>query len=68
MVLPAAKDLLPATVLDWIGPDNSCGPLHFHIPMLDCMLSVNLYHWGLFLFLFFFPSAHFHSHTVLWAE
>lgn len=45
-VLPTAKCLLPC----WIGPSNSCGPLHFHILMLVCMLCANLHGWGLFLF------------------
>lgn len=45
-VLPTAKRLLPC----WIGPSNSCGPLHFHVLMLVCMLCANLHGWGLFLF------------------
>lgn len=56
-------------LLCWVGPDKYCGPLHFPIPVLVCMLSVNLCHWGFFPFLFIFLiSACFHSHSVLWAE
>lgn len=38
----------------WFCPAKSCGPHHFHVPTLVCMLSTNLRHWGFFSFLFSF--------------